>query len=140
MIYGRKGGELIGKEVEKLKNIAGVEFAAVIDDLGHIIVINDILKEVLGHAIATAGTLEKEEIDKLLAQTVTLYNIAKKSGENLNKGAVKEIYVIWEDKMGILKTLNVDYTLLVIASKDAIAWVRPAMKAAVEAILKIVGN
>ena len=77
------------------------------------------------------------DVDELLAQTSIIYSTSERGGERLKKGAVDEIYIVWKDEISILKTLNIDYILQVITSKEAIAWVRPAMKAAVEAIQEI---
>lgn len=124
-MYGTKAGELIGKTVENLKNVNGVEFVAV--------------AEKRGDPIAIAGDTGMN-VDELLTRTSMIYSTFESGGKKLEKGDVEEIDIIWDNGMCILKTLNVDYTLHVITSRDAISWVRPVMKTVIEAIQKIVGR
>lgn len=92
-----------------------------------------------GDPIVVASNAEVN-VDEFLTQALMIYSTFERGGKKLRKGSVEEIDIIWEDGINILKTLNVDYTLYVIISRDAIAWVRPVMKATVEAIQEIVGR
>lgn len=126
MVFGRSEKEKIKKEVEELKKIDGVEFVALIDEMGE--------------ALVTAGKPEKVTEDELIAQTAVILGTSKRGGEILQKGTVIEIDIMWEGGTSVLKTLNEGYTLHVITSKDALVWVRPSMKATANTIQKILGG
>ena len=101
--------------VKELINIPGVDFVAVLDDIG---------EELDSDGNPGRGVKPKE----LLTQTSIIQTTSAKSGKKLKKGAVKEIVVMWEQGIGILKPLDKGCVLHVITSKEALSSVRLAVK------------
>ena len=124
-MYWRKTRKLIGKVVEELKDVEGVEFVAMLEKGGD-------------HLVTASNT--GVNVDELVAQTSIIYSTSERGGERLKKGAVEEIYVFWKEGTSILKMINKNYILLMIISKEAMNWVRPPMKATIDAILEILGS
>ena len=120
-----RGGrvERIKKIVEELGKVEGVEFAAVLDDMGE--------------DLASAGNPSGVTTDEFLTQTSLIHGTSARSGERLKKGAVDEIDVMWEQGISILKTLDENYTLHVVTSKETLAWVRRAMKVSAREIQEV---
>lgn len=112
----KRGDEMdVKKLASELGDIKGVDFVAVLDDIG----------EELGSAGNAGRGVKKGD---LLTQTSMIQSISTKSGENLNKGAIKEVVVMWENGIGVLKTLDKGYTLHLITSKEALPLVRLEIK------------
>jgi hypothetical protein len=105
----------VKKLVSELGDVKGVDFVAILDDMG----------EELGSAGNPGKGVKKGD---LLTQTSMIQSISAKSGENLNKGAIKEIVVMWENGISVLKNLDKGYTLHVLTSKEALALVRLEIK------------
>lgn len=121
----KRGGKMkeIKRIIEELGKVEGVEFAAVLDDMGE--------------DLASVGNPSDVTTDELLTQTSLIHGTSTRSGEKLKKGAVDEIDVMWEQGISILKTLDETYTLHVVTSKEALAWVRRAMKVSAHEIQEV---